>query len=82
MNDQDLRALVRELVARRLAERATPPRHPEHQTPGTAVHVGPSGVRAHPSHDVYLTIVNAGDTCVIEPGVSCHHCDYCKSHGH
>lgn len=82
MNDQELRALVRELVARRLAARAVPVGNVPTASPETVVRVGPAGVRAHPSHDVYITLVNTGDTCVIEPGVSCNHCDYCKSHGH
>jgi threonine dehydrogenase-like Zn-dependent dehydrogenase len=29
-----------------------------------------------------VTIVNGDDACVIEPGVACDHCGYCKSHGH
>ena len=35
-----------------------------------------------PSHAIYLTVVNIGDACVIEPAVPCNHCGYCKSHGH
>ena len=31
---------------------------------------------------MYLTVVNTGDACVIEPRVTCNHCGYCKSHGH
>jgi threonine dehydrogenase-like Zn-dependent dehydrogenase len=31
---------------------------------------------------MYMTVVNVGDACVIEPGVTCNHCGYCKSHGH
>ena len=38
--------------------------------------------RDHPSHARYVTIVNAGEACIIEPGVTCNHCGYCKSHGH
>ena len=38
--------------------------------------------QGHASHAVYVTVVNAGDSCVIEPDVPCNHCDYCKSHGH
>ncbi|HUL75107.1 MAG TPA: hypothetical protein VLT86_18480 [Vicinamibacterales bacterium] len=36
----------------------------------------------HPSHGQYLTVINVGDQCVIEPEVTCNHCGYCKSHGH
>jgi hypothetical protein len=35
----------------------------------------------HPSHVMYR-IINVGDSCVIEPSVTCNHCGYCKSHGH
>jgi hypothetical protein len=38
--------------------------------------------RGHPSHSQYLTVINSGDACVIEPAVPCDHCGYCKSHGH
>lgn len=37
---------------------------------------------SHPSQYVYVTVVNPGDSCVIEPGVGCSHCNYCKSHGY
>ena len=79
MNDQELRALVRDAVARHLGRPTVPsslsaPRestpHPSHEFGG------------HASHAVYLTVVNTGDACVIEPAVPCDHCGYCKSHGH
>ena len=74
MTDQELRALVRDAVQRHLGSRAAalepaPPAPP------------PSSVVFHPSHYKYV-LVNAGDACVIEPGVTCNHCGYCKSHGH
>ncbi|MCC7010852.1 MAG: hypothetical protein IT184_18715 [Acidobacteria bacterium] len=81
MNDQELRALVRDLVTRRLAERTSRP--PDVREPAeAAVHVGPADRAGHPSQDVYITLVNTGDACVIEPGASCNHCNYCRSHGH
>lgn len=82
MNDEALRALVRELVQRRLAERSGSGAAPPARPPATAVHVGPSLQGSHASHDIYLTLVNTGDVCVIEPAVPCTHCDYCRSHGH
>jgi threonine dehydrogenase-like Zn-dependent dehydrogenase len=36
----------------------------------------------HASHDMYITLVNVGDACLVEPAVGCNHCGYCKSHGH
>ena len=70
MSDLDLRALVRDAVARHLGSaKAAPAREP-------------SGVSPHIAHAVYLTLVNTTDECVIEPAVSCHHCGYCKTHGY
>jgi threonine dehydrogenase-like Zn-dependent dehydrogenase len=81
VTDQELRALVREIVARRLAERTVPSGAAEPAI-GTATHLGSGGASSHASHDVYVTLVNTGDTCLIEPGVSCNHCEHCRSHGH
>ena len=79
MTDQELRALVRDAVQRHL---------------GAAGHAGRSDGRArravhavttrrrHSSHAMYISLVNAGEACVIEPAVPCNHCNYCKSHGH
>lgn len=73
MDDQQLRALIRDVVARRLAAHAAPPPQPTELEPATA---------AHFSQQLYVTLVNAGDACLIEPGVTCNHCGYCKTHGH
>jgi len=75
VNDQDLRALVRDAVARHIGG-ARPPLHESLPVKAAAPH-GP-----HPSHGVYLTVINSTDACIIEPSVSCDHCGYCKSHGH
>jgi hypothetical protein len=80
VTDAELRALVRDTVARHLAAA-------RHQTagverPAPVVPVGGASWRDHPSHQLYLTVVNADEACVIEPSVSCDHCGYCKSHGH
>lgn len=75
MNDDQLRALIREAVARHLS-RATdvvsPP--PPFQAPRPQL--------LAPSHYQYLTLVNVGDACLIEPSVNCNHCGYCKCHGY
>ena len=71
MNDQELRALVRDAVARHLGDRQEPPPSRATVAPG-----------AHPSHGLYIALVNATDACIIEPSVPCEHCGYCKSHGH
>ena len=75
MNDDDLRALVRESIAKQLGGEAPRPH----------VHAGPAMVdqRLHASHGVYDIARNDDDgPCIIEPSVPCTHCNYCKSHGH
>ena len=75
MTEQELRALVREAIARQGAT-AT------HAVGAT--HASPAQLRLHPSHGLFM--VPAGsDTdgpCIIEPSVMCNHCGYCKSYGH
>jgi hypothetical protein len=83
MNDHELRALVRDAVARHLG------RGPQPSEPLPMVSaVAPAQARGerpwlqHHSHGQYLAVINTGDACVIEPSVNCDHCGYCKSHGH
>ena len=88
MNDQELRQIVRQAIARNLGV----------QGPGSGVQ-GQSRVQgpvqspvqfvpesvpfgSHASHAIYLQLVNSGTACVIEEHVQCDHCGYCKSHGH
>jgi hypothetical protein len=73
MTDEELRAMVRESIARHLApDRAVPAREP-----GTVS-------RTHPSHALLPLLRGAdGDgACLIEPAVGCNHCGYCLSYGH
>jgi len=72
MNEEALRALVRDTIAR-LDSRAGQPAAPD---PSSLM---PSG--AHASAYKY-NVTPADDRCVIEPGVQCNHCGYCLSHGH
>ena len=69
MNEEVLRALVRQAVARHLAGEPSPP--------GDA----PVQLKLHASHYRY-TLPESDGPCVIEPGVRCDHCGYCQSHGH
>jgi len=73
MTEDDLRALIRETVVKALAAREAGPR---------ATQPSSTPAAAHPSHGVYVALVNAGDACLIEPAVACTHCEYCRSHGH
>ena len=71
MNEDALRAIIRETIARVSARAdAPPPGVPQqlHQT-------------AHPSNYQYA-LPSSDGPCIIEPGVACNHCGYCQTHGH
>jgi hypothetical protein len=78
MTDQELRALIRDSIARHLpaagvAQGARPSAGADPRQPGT-----------HASHG-RLSLVRGGDDdgqCLIEPSVRCNHCGYCQSFGH
>lgn len=85
MTDAELRAIVRESVARHLGRGvghgpvAPPAALASPRTP----HPSPSAPwQHHASHHLYVSLVNTDSACVIEPSVTCDHCGYCKSHGH
>ena len=74
MTEQELRALIRDAIAKAgvggAAGRSAPSARP-----------APPAV--HSSHALFAQI--PGDPegrCIIEPGVACNHCGYCKSYGH
>ncbi len=79
VTENDLRGLVRDAVARRLAEH------------GLAVPVSPkepadsrAQFRSHASH-VRFVLVTGRDQdgpCLIEPVTRCSHCGYCQSYGY
>jgi hypothetical protein len=76
MTDQDLRAMIRDSIARHAAG------------PGavqSAVAPDPvSAFHAHVSH-LRLPLVRGADddgACIIEPAVRCNHCGYCQSQGY
>ena len=80
MNEQELRALVREAIARHVggALGAAAAVEPGVQPPAAAV------FRLHASQGMFA-VPAGGDTdgpCLIEPVVMCNHCGYCKSYGH
>jgi hypothetical protein len=82
MTDDQLRALVRDAVARHLGQA---PLAPMPAAPGAAAAAATSGiVLRHPSH--YRYALASGEDmdgpCLIEPTVRCNHCGYCQSHGH
>jgi hypothetical protein len=74
MTDDQLRALVRDAVARHLGLQP-------------AAVSAPVTLRMHPSHSRYVSLQRgtegeAAGPCIIEPAVTCNHCGYCQSHGH
>jgi hypothetical protein len=55
--------------------------------PGSGPRLSPLALyRNHASHATFSLQVTVGDDghtpCVIEPGVACDHCGYCRSYGH
>jgi len=73
VTDEELRAIVRDVLARRAAGA---------EGPGLAA-PGPAPL-AHPSHALFRLDAGSGTggACMIEPAVLCTHCGYCKSYGH
>jgi hypothetical protein len=74
MNEEQLRALVRDAVARHLE--GAPGRF---QAPMPAEQL--LTLSPHASHFRY-SLPDSGGPCLIEPNVQCNHCGYCQSHGH
>ena len=70
VSEDDLRALVREALARQLGSEPV-------------AGVG-AACREHASHGLLSLVRGAdtGDACLIEPAVRCNHCGYCQSYGH
>jgi len=77
VSDEDLRALVRDAIARHTGRPAlSEARSAESKGPA------PFGA-AHASHGRFVFLAPAEDgQCVIESAVRCNHCGYCQSYGH
>jgi hypothetical protein len=82
MNEQDLRALVRQAIARHMGDHGT-------LAPSPLRTVAPSHLRTFApstdfSHGLFVlpTGSDSDGPCIIEPSVMCNHCGYCKSYGH
>ena len=79
MTEDDLRALVRQAVARHLTATGADGGSagtPATPAPGACSSFGPSFGR-------YLLPREPGSdgACLIEPSVKCNHCGFCQSHG-
>ena len=76
MTEQELRALVRDAIAKAGVG-----------APAGGAHIAPHGaagtMTGHSSHALFtLAPGDPEGRCMIEPGVACNHCGYCKSYGH
>ena len=74
MNEDALRALIREAVARHLT--------PERAGPSQAAVTEPADLRDPRQPFPLRASRQSGGPCLIEPAVTCNHCGYCQSHGH
>ena len=83
MNEQDVRALVREAIERHLGRPNVGGRAIGNAIGNSQSRIANAG--AHPSH-VLLTVLPGSEVddgmCVIEPRVRCSHCGFCQSYGH
>jgi hypothetical protein len=70
MNEQDVRALVREAIERHLG------RPGEKMSPALPGHASHILLKVLPGSEV------DDGMCVIEPAVRCNHCGFCQSYGH
>ena len=77
MNDDEIRALVREAIQKHLGSSSS-------GTPGTPGTPGTLGtVSPLLSFSRYkVQRVSDDGMCLIEPAVRCNHCGYCECHGH
>jgi hypothetical protein len=79
MNEQELRELIRKVIAERVSA-------PAQAATATSAHMPLAmlDLRAHPSHALFRVPAGSeiGGPCVIEPQVACTHCGYCQSLGH
>ena len=75
MNEDALRAIIRETIAR-VAARDGESLAIVAMTDEPRLQMPP-----HPSNYQYALPPSDGP-CIIEPGVACNHCGYCQTHGH
>ena len=74
MNEDAVRSLVREAIAKQLSPAAG-------DEPLQFAPVPRLPLASHASHFRYA-LPGSGEACLIEPTVQCNHCGYCQSHGH
>jgi len=80
MTEQELRALIRDAIAK---SGIGAPAHMGAARGGAEARPYDYAVAGHSSHAQFtLAPGDPEGRCVIEPGVQCNHCGYCKSYGH
>ena len=79
--EPDVRARIRDAIARPTAGGSVRPSLQAAQAPAPAARVD-SGLQIHASHSLFLVAGTPDGECVIEAGHRCDHCGYCKSLGH
>lgn len=82
MDEQQVRALVRQAIARHMGPGEAPaPVVPPRAQP--LPHAADPGGAAGISHARFVLPRPAGEVeCLIEPAVMCNHCGYCQCYGH
>jgi hypothetical protein len=89
VNEAQVRALVREALARHLGEgrvgmegRAGSPSPALSASSPCATSV--AAWKTHLSHGRFIALAptDPDAPCVVEPQVTCHHCGFCQSYGH
>lgn len=85
MDEQLVRQLVRQAIARHLGGAALPVAAPASEVPSLPLRAVPAAAHApgHLSFARFHLTRPAGETeCVIEPSVTCDHCGHCQCYGH
>jgi hypothetical protein len=80
MTEQEMRAIVRDVIARRPGGGA-----PDLRTSASAfANATADKPSYHSSHALFVLPIgmDSDGPCIIEPAVTCNHCGYCKSYGH
>lgn len=77
ISEQDLRAMIRDAIARHTGVGGSREAAPTPVAPDTVV-----TVHVHASHGRFSVAGTTDGECVIEADHRCDHCGYCKSLGH
>jgi hypothetical protein len=81
MNEDELRTMIRESIAKHLALPIAPEADDQRLDVARRPDDRARPLAPHASHFRYA-LPDSGGACLIEPAVQCNHCGYCQSHGH